>query len=75
MIKIDTVASGRKIKAQMATKGMSAEEVTEALGYSDRSTVYRWLRGETMPSYENLVNLAILFKCKIKDLVAYEDYK
>jgi transcriptional regulator with XRE-family HTH domain len=71
MIKIDTVASGRKIKAQMATKGMTAEEVTEALGYSDRSTIYRWMRGETMPSYENLVNLTIIFQCKIKDLVAY----
>lgn len=75
MIKVDYIASGRKIKAQMSISGMSADEVTQALGYSDRSTVYRWLRGETMPSYENLVNLAILFKCKIKDLVAYEDYK
>lgn len=73
MIKVDLKETGKKIKSQMAKQGMSADDVTQALGYSDRTTIYRWCRGETMPSYENLVNLSILFRCKIRDLAAFKE--
>lgn len=74
-VKMDLVETGKKIKAQMTIQGMGTDTVTAALGYSDRSTVYRWLRGEAAPSYENLVNLSILFGCRIKDLTAFKETK
>jgi len=72
-VKMDLVETGRKIKAQMTRQGINADIVTKALGYSDRTTVYRWIRGESAPSYENLVNLSILFECKIRDLTAFKE--
>jgi transcriptional regulator with XRE-family HTH domain len=72
-VKIDLKETGRKIKAQMVKEGMTTDHITAALGYANRSTVNRWLRGEAMPSYENLVNLSILFGCKIRDLTAFKE--
>jgi transcriptional regulator with XRE-family HTH domain len=73
MIKVNVQKTGNSIKSMMTKRGMTADDLKKALGYADRSTLYRWFRGEAMPSYENLVNLAIVFKCKIRDIVVYED--
>ena len=72
MIKIDVKGTGHLIKVQMVKRGLSTDRVAKELGYSDRSTINRWTRGESMPSYENLINLAILLRCDLKDIVAYE---
>lgn len=73
MIKVSAKGTGNKIKIMMIRRGKHTKEMANELGYADRSTVNRWLRGETVPSYENLVNLSILLKCEIKDLVVCED--
>ena len=73
MVKVSAVRTGAKIKIQIYKSGLSTNYIASSLGYSDRSIINRWSRGETVPSYENLVNLAIVLKCKIADLVAFED--
>lgn len=72
MIKVNAKKTGNKIKIIMWKRDKNAVEIAKALGYADRSTVNRWLRGESVPSYENLVNLAICLNCEVKDLVACE---
>jgi transcriptional regulator with XRE-family HTH domain len=75
MIKVSAKATGNKIKIMMIRRGKHTHEIAKDLGYADRSTINRWLRGETVPSYENLANLSIILNCDIKDLVAYENAK
>lgn len=72
MIKVNAKKTGNKIKVVMFKRNKNAAEVANALGYADRSTVNRWLRGESIPSYENFVNLATFLNCEVKDLVACE---
>ena len=72
MINVDAKQTGRRIKAKMYETGISSDALASKLGYSDRSTISRWTRGQSVPSYENLVNMAILFRCSVKDLVAFK---
>ena len=71
MVKVNNKESGKKIKLQLVKRGVQAKDLAKRLGYSDSSTVNRWIRGETVPSYENLVNIAIILKCSVKDLVEF----
>lgn len=71
MVKVNNKESGKKIKLQLVKRGVQAKDLAKRLGYSDSSTVNRWIRGETIPSYENLVNIAIILKCSVKDLVEF----
>ena len=43
-------------------RGMAAKSLSEALGY-EPSTITRYLRGERVPTVENLVSLADYFSC------------
>ena len=73
MVKVNAKRTGDKIRHQMAIADIDSKELANQLGYADRSTVNRWTRGESIPSYENLVNLSIVLKCKIKDLVEFNE--
>ena len=71
MRKINTKETGKKIRKQMHMADVDSSELAKKLGYSDRSTINRWARGQSMPSYENLVNMAIVLNCKIRDIVGF----
>lgn len=73
MVKVNSKRTGDKIKRAMLRAEVDSAVLAKKLGYADRSTVNRWTRGETVPSYENLVNLAIELGCKIKDLVVFDE--
>ena len=73
MYKLDKKRTGTKIKIMMLNRGFKTTELSKRLGYSDNSMVGRWTRGETTPSYENLVNLSIILRCNIKDLVHFDE--
>ena len=73
MVKVNAKETGKKIRRQMSIAGVDSNKLARSLGYSDRSTVNRWTRGQAFPSYENLVNMAIVLNCKIRDLVVFDD--
>ena len=73
MLKVNAIRTGAKIKIQIYKSGLNTDTIATSLGYSDRTTINRWTRGVAVPSYENLVNLAIILKCTISDLVDFEE--
>lgn len=74
MIKVDLKKTGSKIRKQMHIADIESDTLAKRLGYADRSTVNRWTRGQSMPSYENLINMTRILGCKIRDLVEiYEE--
>ena len=73
MFKVNAKRTGANIKIQIYKSGLNTDTIAERLGYSDRTTINRWTRGVAVPSYENLVNLAIILNCTLSDLVAFEE--
>lgn len=51
---VDSRKTGRRIRSLMASKGLSVRDVQNYLGLSCPQGIYRWLRGDTLPSIDNL---------------------
>ena len=55
---LDAVQTGRKIENAIKQSGYSIRELQEMLGLSCPQPIYRWIRGCTLPSIDNLYMLS-----------------
>ena len=69
--RINTVETGRNIRRLRRDRGLSIQDVQNAL-LVNRQTVFKWQRGDTLPTLDNLVILADLFNVKLDDIVVTE---
>ena len=65
---INTVETGRNIRKLRRDRGLSIQDVQNAL-LVNRQTVFKWQRGDMLPTLDNLVILAELFNVKLDDIV------
>ena len=70
---INLVRTGENIKRIAKEKGYSADKIRDVLGISDRSNIYKWFRGEVLPTVDNLLALSILFGVTINELIVTEN--
>ena len=66
---IDQVATGRKIRDLRMACGISVAELQQTLGFANPQTIYKWQRGDGMPSLDNLVIIAAIFGVKVDDII------
>ena len=71
---IDMAATGRKIKALREHNGYSVQDVQEYFGFDQPQAIYKWQRGETLPSVDNLYALSTLLGEPIKDILVPTGY-
>lgn len=69
---IDMEATGDTIRRLRIEKGVSVKELSQFLGLSDVRAVYKWQRGETLPSIDNLLALSILLEVPIDQILIYK---
>lgn len=69
---IDMEATGNNIRHLRIEKGVSVKELSQFLGLSDVRAVYKWQRGETLPSIDNLLALSILLEVPIDQILIYK---
>ena len=69
---INLTETGKNIKRIAKKNGYSAEKIRDVLGISDRSNIYKWFRGEVLPTLDNLLALSILFGVTINELIITE---
>ena len=70
---IDLVKTGKNIKRISKKSGFSADMIRDLLGISDKSNVYKWFRGEVLPTVDNLLAMSILFGVTINELIVTEN--
>ena len=66
---INMAATGRNINAIRRRAGMTVRDIQTAMGFNTPNAVYRWLRGDAMPTIDNLVILADMLGVKIDDII------
>lgn len=66
---VDLTATGMNIGRLMAANNVTAADVAETLGFTTRNAVYKWLRGEALPTVDNLVVLAAVLNTTINDII------
>ena len=69
MIQINVKATGARIKALAAERGLKALDIQNACGLGTPQTVFKWYRGATLPSLDNLVIIATLMGVQLDDIV------
>ena len=66
---IDMAATGANIAALRRTAGMSVVDLQNIFGFSTPQAIYKWQRGEAMPTLDNLVVLAAVFGVSMDDII------
>ena len=66
---IDLIGTGTNLKMLIRNSGITVADIGRMLGIADRSTMYKWLRGDTLPGIDNLLALSILLKVSINDIL------
>ena len=66
---IDMKATGANIKHIAADKGMDAKDIQAVFGFGTPQTVFKWFRGATMPTIDNMIILAKVFDTTIDAII------
>jgi transcriptional regulator with XRE-family HTH domain len=66
---IDATATGRRIRELRDLNGLRITDISDALGFYEPQAVYKWMRGECLPTLRNMYRLSILFNTTIDDIV------
>jgi len=66
---IDFKATGERIKQLRKAKGLTIQDISDYMGFTCGQAVYKWQRGETLPTVDNLYALSILFGTSMEDII------
>lgn len=66
---IDMEATGENIKQLREMQGVSVRQIQEVLGFTNPQAIYKWQKGDNLPSIDNLVILASLLGTSIDDII------
>ena len=69
MTGIDAIATGKNIKRLRQEEGLTINDLQEALGFETPYSIYRWQKGDTLPSVDNLVILSDIFDVAMDEIV------
>ncbi len=73
MIVIDMTATGINIKSIREAKGYTVKDIQEAFGFASVNAIYKWQKGESLPSIDNLLALSIMFDVTMEDILVTAD--
>ena len=66
---IDMAATGRNIANMRRRAGMTVSDLQAVLGFNTPQAIFKWIRGDSLPTVDNLVILASVFGVKIDDIL------
>ena len=66
---IDLIATGRNISALRKARGLSVSDLQEYFGFEAPQAIYKWQKGQSLPSTDNLYALSYLFGVSIEDIL------
>ena len=70
---IDMVRTGQNISRLRKQAGVSVKELQDVFGFNSPQAIYKWQHGATLPTIDNLVVLAAVFKVRIDDILILSD--
>ena len=66
---IDTVKTGAKIKQLREDAGISVRDLQTVFNFNSPQAVYKWQWGKTLPTVDEFIVLARLFKRPIENIL------
>ena len=66
---INMTATGLNIKSLIKANGLKVAEIQAIYGFNTPQSIFKWMRGEAMPSIYNLVILAHILGVSIDKII------
>ncbi len=66
---INARETGKRIKELRKERGLKVEDISVFMGFTEPQAVYKWQRGESLPTIDNLYALARLFGTSMEDII------
>ena len=66
---INMTATGLNIKSLIKANGLKVAEIQAIYGFNTPQSIFKWMRGEAMPSVDNLVILAHILGVTIDNII------
>lgn len=66
---VDLAATGKNIASLRQEAGISVRELQNIFGFGTPQAVYKWQRGEALPTVDNLVVLAAVLQVRIDEIL------
>lgn len=70
--RISLKKTGQNISSLMMKNGLTVKDLQEAFGFEFPQAIYKWKRGECLPTIDNLVVLAVLFHTTVDKIIIME---
>ena len=66
---IDLPATGANIRRLRQTKGLSVRDLQRFFGFEEPQAIYKWQRGQSLPTVDNLYALSTLLDVPMNDIL------
>ena len=66
---IDMAATGSNIKRLRLEKGLSVRQLQSYFGFDEPQAIYKWQRGESLPSVDNLYALGTILEVPMEQIL------
>lgn len=70
---INIVETGKNIDRLRKENNLSIKELAELLGFTTPQAVYKWVHGKNLPTLDNMVILAHLFRVTVDEIIVTEE--
>lgn len=66
---LDARATGARIKELRMARHLKVEDIARFMGFESEQAVYKWQRGDSLPTVDNLYALSRLFETSVDDIL------
>lgn len=70
---IDLPATGENIRRLRQAKGLSVRDLQQFFGFEEPQAIYKWQRGQCLPTVDNLYALSNLLDVPMNDILVAVD--
>ena len=70
---INMTATGMNITRLRKNAGMTVRDLQAIFGFANPQAIYKWQRGETMPTLDNMIVLAAVFNVTVDEILVLEE--
>ncbi len=66
---VDMKKTGKRIRELMKANNIRTRDIVEYMGFESEQSVYKWLRGDSLPKVDNLFALSRLFGTSMDNIL------
>ncbi len=70
---IDMTATGMNITRLRKNAGMTVRDLQAIFGFANPQAIYKWQRGEAMPTLDNMIVLAAVFNVTVDEILVLQE--